>query len=168
MLNEIKDIKAPIDLPTQLMWLWIILSVVLAVLLVWLVLFLLKRPQKVVEVSVTPTSTAWEKAYSRLENLRSKNFIERQDLKPFYSELSDIIRHYLEERFLIRAPEMTTEEFLGSLKFSALLDDAQKQTLKDFLLTCDMVKFAKHESSAFEAQKIFDLAKQLIDQTHGI
>ena len=110
----------------------------------------------------------WEKAYARLENLRLKKIMENAFLKPFYVELSDIIRHYLEERFSIKAPEMTTEEFLDSLKNSPVLNDIQQQTLKEFLLICDMVKFAQHPSSSTEAEKSFNLVKSLIDQTHGI
>ena len=167
MIPDIKDIKPPVDIPSSWMWLWVSLLVILVVtLVVGLVFWLLRRPQRkkdIEEVRVTPG----ERAYARLENLRFKNLVERSYLKPFYTELSDIIRRYLEERFLIKAPEMTTEEFLDSLKNSPVLDNAQQQTLKDFLFTCDMVKFAKHESSAFEAQKSFDLVKQLIDQTHG-
>ena len=167
MNSDIKDIKPPIDIPSQWMWLWIALgSAILLALIVWLVIFLLKRTQVKKEIELPPVPS-WEKAYARLENLRAGKIIERIYLKPFYSELSDIIRHYLEERFSIKAPEMTTEEFLDSLRNSPVLNDAQQQTLKEFLQICDMVKFAKLQSNAVEAQKSFDLVKLLIDQTHG-
>jgi hypothetical protein len=49
-----------------------------------------------------------------------------------------------------------------------VLNDVQKQMLQEFLSTCDLVKFAKHQPSVKEAQKSFDLIKALIGQTHGI
>jgi len=169
MNQDIRDIKPPIDIPSQWAWVWVALAVVLGISLVtWLVVWFLKRPRKKKEAPLVVPKSAWEKAYIRLENLRSKSLMERAYLKPFYIELSDIARHYLEERFSIKAPEMTTEEFLDSLRRSPVLNTDQQEILKDFLYICDMVKFAKHESNAAEAQKSFDLVKQLIDQTHGI
>ncbi len=168
MSQDIRDIKPPMDIPGHWMWLWVLLAVIFVLaFFTWFVFWFLKQPRQEKEMEV-PFIAPWERAYKRLENLRLKNLIERTYLKPFYIELSDIVRRYLEERFLIKAPEMTTEEFLDSLKTSPVLNDVQRQTLKEFLYTCDMVKFAKHESSAFEAQKSFDLVKQLVDQTHGI
>jgi hypothetical protein len=168
MNQDIKDIKPPIDIPSQWSWLWIVLVVLVVIgLIVGFIWWFRQRPQ-IKEETVGPVYTVWDKAYARLEHLRLKKLIERAYLKPFYSELCDIVRHYLEERFLFKAPEMTTEEFLGSVKTSGILNEAQKELLKEFLFACDMVKFAKHESNMSEAQRMFDLAKQLVDQTRGI
>lgn len=169
MINEIKDIRPPLEIPNQWMLLWMALALIAIVaIFVWLGIRYFKRAAPTKKTEPMVSMSAWEKAYARLENLRIKKLMERADLKAFYIELSDIVRHYLEERFALRAPEMTTEEFLGSLRLSTLLNDLQKETLKEFLLTCDMVKFAKHQPTVNEAQKSFDLAKTLIDQTHGI
>ncbi len=168
MINDIKDVKAPVDLPSAFVWVWVVLAVILVTTaVVFLFLWLKKRPAQKEKTEI-PVVLPWDKAYQRLENLRLRKWIEQGYFKPFYIELSDIVRHYLEDRFNIKAPEMTTEEFLSSLKNSPALDNEQQQTLKEFLFTCDMVKFAKHQPTGFDAQKSFDLAKQLIDQTHGI
>ncbi len=169
MNDTLHDIRPPLEIPSQWLWLWIVLAVIAVIaLLIWLGVRYFRRTVLVKKQEPLINVSAWDKAYARLENLRLKRLMERADLKAFYIELSDIVRHYLEERFALRAPEMTTEEFLGSLKYSTLLNDPQKSTLKEFLLTCDMVKFAKFQPSVNEAQKSFDLAKALIDQTHGI
>jgi hypothetical protein len=168
MMNDIRDVKPPVDIPGHWEWLWFVFAGVIFLFIVgYLVCWFLKRPRLTKEVEL-PKVSSWEKAYARLENLRSKKLMERPYLKPFYTELSSIIRRYLEERFTIKAPEMTTEEFLNSLKHSPILNESQQQILKEFLFTCDMVKFAKHESTLLEAQKSFDLAKQLVEETHGI
>src|ERR1041384_8255097 len=106
MNQDIKDIKPPLDIPSQWMWVWIGLGLLLVLaLVIGLVFIFLRKSRAVKQEEITPLS-AWDKAYARLENLRLKKIMESSYLKPFYSELSDIIRHYLEERFSIKAPEM--------------------------------------------------------------
>lgn len=167
-MDDIKDIKPPLDIPGDFPWGWLILGVVAVLAGVAVFLILHRRQKRSSAVPVIAQAPSWEKAYARLEQLKIKRLIERPSLKDFYSELSDIIRHYLEERFSLKAPEMTTEEFLESLKTSPVLNDVQQQMLKDFLVTCDMVKFAKHQPTSQQAQRSFDLIKTLISQTHGI
>ena len=82
-------------------------------------------------------------------------------------ELSDIVRRYLENRFNLRAPEMTTEEFLNGVKDNKALSYEHKSLLREFLLHCDLVKFAKYEPPEKEADLSFKSAKELIDQTKG-
>ena len=100
-----------------------------------------------------------------MEELARQHYPEEGKFKLFYSGLSDIVRHYLEDQIHIKAPEMTTEEFLNSLKNSSALKFEHKQVLKDFLNGCDMVKFAKYRPDAHDAQANFNLAKKLIEET---
>ncbi len=60
---------------------------------------------------------------------------------------------------------MTTEEFLHSLRSSADLTAAQKDSLKDFLGSCDLAKFAKYRSNINEMEHGFDLAQKLVQET---
>lgn len=166
MNEDIRDIKPLMILPSHWHWDWIFLALVVICVAAWLVILFLKAPPEEEKIEVVPLKP-WEKAYDRLENLRLKKLIERPYLKPFYIELSDIIRRYLEERFSIKAPEMTTEEFLQSLESSPVLNEAEQSMLKEFLHMCDMVKFAKFQPSREEAQRSFDLVKLIIDQTYG-
>lgn len=107
-------------------------------------------------------------AYEELEALRSKKLVSKGMIKQFYFELSSIARRYLEKRFSLRAPEMTTEEFLISLKDSKVLSYEQKGLLKEFLSHCDMVKFAKYGPTDKEIDSSFNSAKKLIDETKDI
>jgi hypothetical protein len=54
-----------------------------------------------------------------------------------------ILRRYVERRFGLRAPERTTEEFLGELRETSVLDDGLKKLLRAFLQHADLVKFAQ-------------------------
>jgi hypothetical protein len=85
--------------------------------------------------------------------------------KPFCIAVSDAVRLYLEERFGLRAPERTTDEFLVDLGKSDALTERQKESLKEFLSACDMVKFAKYEPQRAELEVLYKSALRLIEET---
>ncbi|MEY2408782.1 MAG: hypothetical protein QOF48_1452, partial [Verrucomicrobiota bacterium] len=87
------------------------------------------------------------------------------DPKLFCTEVSDTIRFYLEERFTLRAPERTTEEFLLELRSSRHLTRDQKESLGAFLESCDLVKFARFEPTEQALRELHDSALRLIDET---
>jgi hypothetical protein len=127
-----------------------------------------------VYVSITVKKTAQELAppipahilaLEKLRALEQKDLIGRGLIAEFYFELSMIVRQYLEDRFLLRAPEMTTEEFLASLKESQALSSGHKQLLKEFLSQSDMVKFAKYGPQTEEIHASVSAAKKLIQET---
>ncbi|NIP95469.1 MAG: hypothetical protein GWO24_19305 [Akkermansiaceae bacterium] len=87
------------------------------------------------------------------------------EMKPFYQRISDILRHYIENRFGLHAPERTTEEFLGELGSGQALDPAHKPLLGKFLSHCDLVKFAEYQPSRDDIQSTFDSCKDFILET---
>ncbi len=166
-MEDIKDIHLPVEFP---LWGWITIAIILALIITAVVFWLIKRKKPIVpQAPIVPVRSPSEIALAALEDLHHKHYPAAGLFKQFYITLSDIVRRYLEDRFSIKAPEMTTEEFLIYAQSSTLLTDAQKQFLKDFLNGCDMVKFAKHLPTVNEAQANFDLAKKLITETsYGI
>ena len=95
----------------------------------------------------------------------ASNLVEQGRIKEFYEEISGILRHYIEDRFDLHAPERTTEEFLGELRFAEVLAPPDKQVLEEFLTHCDLVKFAKHEPTTEQIQRTFDLVKDFVERT---
>jgi len=87
---------------------------------------------------------AYEIAHSRLSRLSADTLRDAEAVQAFFVELSDIVRHYLEDRFSLHAPELTTEEFLDVAATSPDLNSEQKSFLRDFLRRADQVKFARH------------------------
>lgn len=162
--EDIRDVQPPVDLPTQTWLLYTVLALVfigLIVLLFKWIRVINQRPKKKVEVIKQP----WGIALEQLEQLARRNLIAQGHIKAYYSELSDIIRTYFENQYSIRAPEMTSEEFLNSLKNSQKLSSIQKNALAQFLNSCDMVKFAKYAPQAEESEKSYQLARGLIYET---
>ena len=164
MMSDIKDVKPPINIP-DLWWLLWCLPVLIAVAASIYFFLRHKRSPRVPLKPQVPPLPAWEKAYQELEALRQENLLDKGLCKEFFTRVADIARYYMENRFNIHAPHMTTEEFLYYLGITGHLNETQKIALKDFLNSCDMVKFAKYAPTTIEALKNFDLAKRLVDDT---
>jgi hypothetical protein len=65
-------------------------------------------------------------------------------VKDYYSELTEIVRWYIEKRFHVQALEMTTDEIISGLKTAYFVDE-NIHRLKQTLILADMVKFAKEQ-----------------------
>ena len=158
------DVRAPVSFPANYFYLLIIPA---ALLIGSLLIFVyLKRKRKIrVEELPVDTRRPWEIAYDQFKVLEKTSYLQEGRFKEYYSELSGIIRLYFENRFNIRAPEMTTEEFLRSLERSRDLTASHKETLKKFMASCDIIKFAKHIPGVDEAKDSFAFARQLVDET---
>jgi hypothetical protein len=68
---------------------------------------------------------------------------QQNRIKEYYTELTDIIRVYIENRFLIMAMEQVTDEILGRFSCTKLIDSFMYDKLSHMLSLADMVKFAK-------------------------
>jgi hypothetical protein len=108
---------------------------------------------------------AHEIAYARLRALVKDDPVAAGQIMEFYERISDILRHYIENRFDLRAPERTTEEFLAELAVTDVLYDPDKTKLEEFLTHCDLVKFAKHSPTKEQIQQTFDLVREFIEKT---
>ncbi len=160
---EIKDIKGPLRL-FNLMSLSVILAVIMLIAIIIIAVRLRHKRIKEDELYLPPRP-AHEIAFEALYALRNKNYIRNGKVQEYYFEISDIVRHYLENRFSLKAPEMTTEEFLSHVKNSDLLRSEHKSLLREFLSHCDMVKFARYHPEEKEIESSFESAEHLVQQT---
>ncbi|OQX81745.1 MAG: hypothetical protein B6D56_01335 [Candidatus Omnitrophica bacterium 4484_70.1] len=161
---KLRDIAGPVGFPVnRCIYILMILGVVLGGigLGVWKIMRDKRRKQQ----EVKSPKPAYEVAYELLAELKSKDYLTKGKIKEYYTELSDIVRKYIERRFNLRAPEMTTEEFLTSVKDNELLSSEHKKLVGDFLSHCDLVKFAKYQPLREEIELSFASAKKLVDQT---
>jgi len=165
--EELRDIKPPVDPRPNFFWLMVLL---VAIILAAIIYFVWRFFVKLKKVAASPQviRPSHEVAYERLDQLRQRNLPAHGQIKEYFSELSDIIRRYIEGRFHIDAPEMTTEEFLWSLRQSVELSNNHKSLLQDFLNCCDLVKFAKYGPSLEEIDNSFNSAKRFVDETKPI
>ncbi len=162
MIQDIQDIKAPVEIVSP--WL-IVMSLILTALLVTALVYVIRAFRKKIRRTIERARSAHEIAYEQLESLSRKDLISAGRIKEYFSELSDIVRHYLENRFDLKAPDMTTEEFLLFARDVPSLARAHRQALRDFLTCCDLVKFARYSPSPAEIDAALQTAKKFIDET---
>ncbi len=157
--TALHDIKGPIEIPTVLMWLIRIGIVLVLAGLLWLGWWLWqkRRPKGETVALVSPDQRARERLALALDLIGQP--------EPFCTAVSEITRTYLEERFGLRAPDQTTEEFLAELPRSIVLDLRHKQFLADFLTQCDLVKFARFEPTRTELEQLHASALNLVEET---
>lgn len=157
--TDIRDIKPPIEIASGPVWLW--WAVIIAALAI--AAFLLWRwwQNRKLNVVLPPPVPAHVRAKQKLEEALA--LISQP--KPFVIAVSDTARTYLEERFNFRAPERTTEEFLRELAGTKLLLPDQKESLGNFLESCDLVKFAKYEPGENELRGLHSAALRLVEET---
>jgi hypothetical protein len=159
MGQEIKDIKPPLDYPQNVWLFWIILIVVLITACVALWFWLKNKKAK----NTFSSKPSWQLALDSIGQLCSQRLFENGHYNRFFTELSLILRHYIEERFNIRAAEMTTEEFLENVKNAQEL--THKNLIAEFLRFSDEVKFAKHTPVKDDMDKAVKAVKDFICET---
>jgi len=157
--TDIRDIAPPVEIPNVWAWIWWMLGAIV-VLVLLIAAWRYWRRQKA-QTPFLVEIPAHERARRKLEAA-----LELYDQpKPFCVVVSDAVRLYLEERFDLRAPERTTDEFLNDLSRSNALTELQKESLEEFLSACDMVKFAKYEPQRPELEALYNSALRLIEET---
>lgn len=146
-LYEIKSIKnQPIIFDDYKSYLWIVLAILALILLYYFYIFKKKKEQIVKEELIPP----YDLAMQRLSQLDEKFLWQAGKVKPYYIELTDIIRTYIERELNIPALESTTDELMETIRdFNKIKTlDLPKETvnnLQKLLREADLVKFAKHK-----------------------
>jgi len=166
LFSGIRDIKSPVGIIEIIKEnVWFLPGIILIFLiLIALIIYIVKRQKNKEEVS-KPKLPAHEIAYAALKDLYNKNLVDNGFIKEYYFEVSDILRHYIEDRFALRAPERTTEEFLHELHLTNSLTAIHQELLKNFLEECDMVKFANFSADQSDAQRVHDVTVEFIEET---
>ncbi len=160
---EIHDIEPPIS-TLNTTYIYIGLALLALIIIAAVIVILLKKRKKAKDTFIPPLP-AHEIAFKALQDLINKDYIKTGKTREYYFELSNIVRHYLENRFELKAPEMTTDEFLNNLKHTNALRSEHKSLLREFLSHCDMVKFARYLPEENEIESSYGSARQLVEQT---
>lgn len=158
---ELRDIGEPVDVPVP-WWQWAALATALAAVLGGLAWWWRRRRLQKAAPRVVPPHEA---ALAALDALLAQGLLANGQIQAFYLRLSDIVRHYIEDRFGLRAPEQTTEEFLSGLPDAPQIGSEHQRLLRSFLRQADLVKFAKFEPGTEETGGAVDAARRFIEQT---
>lgn len=138
---------------------WVLLGV--SILVIAAVVFLLRKKSR--GLPFFPPPSPHEKALRALREL-SGLLAPGRDAE-FVKRLSRILRIYIQDRFGLRAPFRSTEEFLHEARASGALPDHHRELLSGFLASCDRVKFARRRASLDEMRNLFHSAEGFVKAT---
>ncbi|MCR4823988.1 MAG: hypothetical protein K5849_01395 [Bacteroidales bacterium] len=164
---EIHDIKGQLRYPLTFKELlpWIGAAALLAgliVLLVWLIR--LRKAQAGGEGA--RKDPAYIVALRELDKFRGDKFWAPEKQKVYYSGITDALKTYIEDRFGIDAPEMTTAELFTALKQAEDLPEDLREETRAVFECADFVKFAKHVASDEDNAKALPTAVRFVTSTY--
>lgn len=166
-ISDIKDIqKLDFNLFDFIQdYLLIPILVFVALVVIGLILYLVLRKKKkgyffTPKVILPPHVVALQ----NLDALKGKKLCLRGMEKEYYTELTDILREYIDTRFGIDAPEMITEDIVAAVHL-ATETGSTAGNLKQILETADLVKFAKYTPFADENDLSLVNAYLFVNQT---
>ena len=85
-----------------------------------------------------------QRALKEIDNIKANRVTAQEDQKTYYTQLTDVIRKYIKERFGFNAMEMTSSEIISRLQQEG--DKKMTDELKELFMTADLVKFAKYST----------------------
>lgn len=155
-MYDIKDI-ATVKSPMGNWWIYVLVVIGL-IGLGFLIFYLLKNRKPKAKAEVIVYKTPIEKATTLLQQLESKELWQKGAVKDYYSELTDIVRNYIEEEIKIPAMESTTSELIEGLRKAAKqkklkLSNDTVENLEKVLQQADLVKFAKVTPIDYEIEE---------------
>lgn len=160
-LAPIKPIlKEPVRLSDFLLYIIVFLVGLLIIGLVFLRKKYTAVPEEIVEVPLPPHQIA----LMSLEKLKGKKLWQQGKIKEYQSELTHIIREYLENRFKIKALESTTGEIISELGKKDQVRDWLEQ-LSQILNMADLIKFAKAKPELGVHDQFMQMAESFIIRT---
>lgn len=161
--GNLKDIRAGRHGPLRIPWKWIALGLAAAG-LGWAWVRFGRRKKEILD----PPKPAHLIAEIELDRLMRESLLDRGEIEKFVTRLSDILRRYIENRFQLKAPRRSTEEFYEELQTSPVLDAAQKGIVVEFLRRADLVKFAADPMDPTNAIQLLDTVRRFVRQTREL
>ena len=170
--QAIKPIKGPVKIPVS--WTeylrWILIGLVFLSIVGFFIYYFLirKKGEPVFMLRPKVRYLPHEQALMELEKLRVKKLWQAGKMKEYHTELTDILRKYIEDRFHLMAMESTTAEILGDLEALAFFPAESRIKLGGILSLADLVKFAKYVPAPGDNEKSMEEAVGFINTTFAI
>lgn len=146
--------------------LWWLIPILIALAIILYFIFRKKKKQETPKVIIAPI----QEALQRLKELDEKQLLQQNKIKIYYSELTDIVRTYIEKDIHIPALESTTNELIETINDfneSSNLGISKEtiQQLKEVLQSADLVKFAKSKPIIDEIKKDRTIVEDILKNT---
>ncbi|KAA6347520.1 hypothetical protein EZS27_005008 [termite gut metagenome] len=135
----------------------------LLILLVYLIIRLCDNKPIIRKIRIEPKLPPHQLAMQAIDGIKSEKIWQKGRVKEYYTELTDMIRAYISERFQFNALEMTSSEIIDHLL--KIKDKDTLKDLKELFGTADLVKFAKYNPQMNENDINLTVAIEFINQT---
>ncbi|MCX6270111.1 MAG: hypothetical protein NTU44_02630 [Bacteroidetes bacterium] len=163
-----KDIKGVMSPPLSFweVFRWVLLGLVVAGIAfgIWYYLKKRRQNQPVFVLPSKPPVPPYIIALEELEKLRQSKLWQTGKVKEYHTQLTDILRVYLEKKYQILAMEMTTWEIMESMR-SYQVNPEAKRLLQEVLELADLVKFAKEQPLPVQHDHNLKLAVDFVNLT---
>ena len=167
IIADIKGLaKAPINwqlIKKILLWsipVWFLLA-----LIIWLIIkFVIKKPIIIQEKPIIKRP-AHEIALEKLEEIRKEKIWQQGRAKEYYTQLTDVLREYVENRFDVPTFEKTSSEIIDSLQFIKKDYSEQLNSLRRIFTISDLVKFAKFIPDINENNAVLNNSESFVEET---
>ena len=149
--------------PPWPLWVWVLILcgvLVLVALTTWAA-YLIRRRLSRPPPPILPE--VW--ALRALADLELWDWFDPERVREYYYRLTEIVRRYIELKFGLAAPEMTTEEFLGALARDRQAVPYDAERLRLFLEACDFVKYAALSPQRTDAENVLVTARAFVNAT---
>ncbi len=164
--QDYQDIRAP--LPARFNWWVIILLAVIILALAAGIYFLLKymrRRKAEDQLTAEERLSPYELATLQLSELKEAGLWQKGKLKQYYSELSDVLRIYLQREMGVNAMESTPEEVAQKVQALAV-PDTLKTKVSELMHLSALVKYARQNPPSEWHERGWDIVKDFVEQTH--
>ena len=143
---------------------WVLALIIIAG-LIFLLIVLLKKKPRVEQAEAIPDVPPHELALMRLEKIRQDKLWQQNRHKEYHSELTDVLRAYIESIYQVPAMEMTSDEILTQLNFLRMEKKEVYNMLQQILHLADLIKFAKWNVGPDEHELSLSNAFSFVNET---
>jgi LPXTG-motif cell wall-anchored protein len=168
----IKPIIGPLKVPVTFreMVPWILAGLAVILLITGIIWYLRKRKKQEPVFNLKPKVVLLphERALNDFEKLRVKKLWQAGRVKEYHSEVTEILRRYIEEHFKVPALEQTSAEITDSLKNLEGCRPDSLSKLNRVLILADMVKFAKAQPLALENEQCLGDSVEFVNETTSL
>jgi len=162
-MKDINDIKKPIDFPNFLPL--IIIGVLVGLGILDFIGYRLAKRFRQIREMIKPLPPPWEEAINAINRIPVEEWLTNNLIKRYYYTISEILKRYLERRFLFPAVEQTTTELIRTMKQNKT---PERDGFVNFFTSSDMVKYAKFVPPRDEMVGMIDNVKDLINKTKPV
>ena len=144
--------------------LWFSLIVlILTVVLIYVAVRLKDNKPIIRRIKLKPRIAPHKAAMMKIEQIKEEKIWQKEDSKEYYTQLTDTLRQYINERYGFNAMEMTTPEIIEHLQ--EVNDEQAISELRELFETADLVKFAKYSTLINENDRNLVNAIEYINST---